>query len=529
MYLFACFQVPFPPAGPSTTGRHPFEPVAGPSTSFTSFQEKLGFPPINLQDFNSNINNSTAHASNFAHARPPADLFPPVPLQPLHPDKRQLVPDFSTIPMPNIPFIPNFPFSQNLHIPALPPMPNLGQIQLPHQPMPESHKKVLDNILSRAESANHKMLRKKLKIEAWSEEELDSLWIGVRRHGCGSWDAMLRDSKLSFSKYRTPEDLAAKWPEEQLKIFDESGSKLPKPASGSGLSDEMMGRALRGTRVSGLGMEPPPIRMEPPPRMEPLPPRFRSRLTDIQLGFGDLYPGLLPPPRMDPIIPINAINETGRKLDTNLLPPFLRNTFVQGSSRSHDVGSSHTRNAPNGPQESASLFPGTSTSNDLSGTSGSGSSKSNKLPHWLQDAVSVPPPPPPTVPPGPSLPPVASAVAQSLKLLYGEENSEGRIPPFKIPGPPPSRPKDPRVSLKKRKRREESRRSGFLLNIRDGEGARAEAGTSSQDLNLNLNCPSALAHESRKEVSEKPEDRGESSDQAALVETIDSSSEEERD
>ncbi|XP_078180627.1 protein CHROMATIN REMODELING 4-like [Carex rostrata] len=514
---FPFFAVPFPPpTGPSTTGRHPFEPVVGPSTSFTSFQERLGFPPLNLQDFNSNINNSTS-----AHARPPADLFPHMPnLQALHPDKRQFLPDFSTIPMPNIPFIPNFPFSQNPHMPSMPPMPNLGQMQPPpHQPMPESHKKVLDNILSRAESANNKMLRKRLKIEAWSEEELDSLWIGVRRHGRGNWETMLLDPKLSFSKYRTPEDLAAKWPEEQMKIFDESGSKLPKPpSSGPGLPDEMLVRALRGgTRNSGIGMEPPP-------------PRFRSHLTDIQLGFGDLYPGLLPP-RMDPMGQINAIKETGSKIDPNLLPPFLRNTFVQGSSttsRDVGIGSSHARNAPNGPQESANFLPGTSTSKDLSGTSAAGSSKSNKLPHWLQNAVSVPPPPPPPppVPAGPSLPPVASAVAQSLKLLYGEANSEGRIPPFKIPGPPPSRPKDPRLSLRKRKKREESKKNGSLLRVGVGSGSGAGVGAASQD--LNLNSPSTLGHELRKETPEKSEDRMESSDQAALVETIESSSEEEQ-
>lgn len=381
---------------------------------------------------------------------------------------------------------------------------------------------MLDNILSRAESANNKMLRKRLKIEAWSEEELDSLWIGVRRHGRGNWDTMLRDPKLSFSKYRTPEDLAAKWPEEQMKIFDESGSKLPKPpSSGPGLPDEMLVRALRGgTRNSGIGMEPPP-------------PRFRSHLTDIQLGFGDLYPGLLPP-RMDPMGQINAIKETGSKIDPNLLPPFLRNTFVQGSSttsRDVGVGSSHARNAPNGPQESANFLPGTSTSKDLSGTSAAGSSKSNKLPHWLQNAVSVPPPPPPPPPPpvpaGPSLPPVASAVAQSLKLLYGEANSEGRIPPFKIPGPPPSRPKDPRLSLRKRKKREESKKNGSLLRIGVGSGSGAGVGATSQD--LNLNSPSTLGHELRKETPEKSEDRMESSDQAALVETIESSSEEEQD
>jgi superfamily II DNA or RNA helicase len=55
--------------------------------------------------------------------------------------------------------------------------------------------------------------------EPWSEDELDALWTGVRRHGRGSWDAMLRDPRLKFSKTRSVEDLADKWATEQLKIF----------------------------------------------------------------------------------------------------------------------------------------------------------------------------------------------------------------------------------------------------------------------------------------------------------------------
>lgn len=102
------------------------------------------------------------------------------------------------------------------------------------------------------------MLRERVKPDAWSEEELDSLWIGVRRHGHGNWDTMLRDPKLTFSKYRTPEDFTAKWQEEQLKFFDESSSKLSKPASKPGLSDEMIAGTLNETGVSGLGVEPTP-------------------------------------------------------------------------------------------------------------------------------------------------------------------------------------------------------------------------------------------------------------------------------
>ncbi|AQK76193.1 Homeodomain [Zea mays] len=52
----------------------------------------------------------------------------------------------------------------------------------------------------------------------WSEEELDFLWIGVRRYGVNNWNAMLRDSRLRFSISRMPEDLAKQWDKEQKKL-----------------------------------------------------------------------------------------------------------------------------------------------------------------------------------------------------------------------------------------------------------------------------------------------------------------------
>lgn len=54
---------------------------------------------------------------------------------------------------------------------------------------------------------------------SWSEEELDSLWIGVRRHGRNNWSAMLRDRRLCFSDLRKSEDLAERWEIEQSKLF----------------------------------------------------------------------------------------------------------------------------------------------------------------------------------------------------------------------------------------------------------------------------------------------------------------------
>jgi chromodomain-helicase-DNA-binding protein 4/chromodomain-helicase-DNA-binding protein 5 len=74
-----------------------------------------------------------------------------------------------------------------------------------------------------------------------------------------------------------------------------------------------------------------------------------------------------------------------------------------------------------------------------------GSSKSNKLPHWLQEAVRAPPSKPLEY----ELPATVSAIAQSVCLLLGEEKTA--IPPFPFPGPRLSRPKDPRNTPKKRR------------------------------------------------------------------------------
>lgn len=55
----------------------------------------------------------------------------------------------------------------------------------------------------------------------WSEDELDFLWIGVRRHGLDNWNAILRDPKLQFAQSRFPEDLALQWEQEQKKLFND--------------------------------------------------------------------------------------------------------------------------------------------------------------------------------------------------------------------------------------------------------------------------------------------------------------------
>ncbi|XP_015571173.1 uncharacterized protein LOC8259971 [Ricinus communis] len=65
-------------------------------------------------------------------------------------------------------------------------------------------------------------------VDVWLEEELDSLWIGVRRHGPGNWERMLRDPSLSFSKHKTIEDLSQRWKKERLRILNPGILRFPR-------------------------------------------------------------------------------------------------------------------------------------------------------------------------------------------------------------------------------------------------------------------------------------------------------------
>ncbi|CAI9758787.1 unnamed protein product [Fraxinus pennsylvanica] len=73
-----------------------------------------------------------------------------------------------------------------------------------------------------------------------------------------------------------------------------------------------------------------------------------------------------------------------------------------------------------------------------------------ELSHWLREAVDAPGKTPEL-----DLPSTLSTIAQSVRILYGEESS--KIPPFIDPGLPPPLPQDPRCSLKKTKKKKKKR------------------------------------------------------------------------
>ncbi|KAL7093109.1 hypothetical protein ACP275_11G022800 [Erythranthe tilingii] len=82
---------------------------------------------------------------------------------------------------------------------------------------------MLDNALTRARAvrgSNRSSFLDRFEPPIiWSEEELDCLWIGVRRHGKGNWDSIRMDRRLIFSPWKTAHDLAERWLHEQARIF----------------------------------------------------------------------------------------------------------------------------------------------------------------------------------------------------------------------------------------------------------------------------------------------------------------------
>nr|GMD05443.1 Protein CHROMATIN REMODELING 4 [Ipomoea batatas] len=465
------------------------------ASSFAAFQEKMALPKLPFDE--KLLPRYPFPTGNFP--RPHPDLFPSLSLGSRVADVNEPHHDHPTMPLfPNLKFpMPDAPRC-NQPEPEVPPTLGLGQMPSKLSPFPENHRKVLENIMLRtgSGSGSGNPFKKKSKMDIWSEEELDNLWIGVRRHGRGNWDAMLRDPRLKFSKFKTVEDLSIRWEEEQTKILDVPafpGKGLKPPKSGKSslfpsVSDGMMTRALHGSKFSG-----PPL-------------KFQNQLTDLKLGFGDLPPSLsrlehadhlsrispLPPWNPDKY-PLNVPGDLNAGPSDRLGAPskfLMESPLLLSSLGTSSLGSLGVNCPPSfslpqkEAEESASRFGKLSSildrslnflpdsNNNVGNGESSGfalpsdvskgknipqskgkevaecSSPKNKLPHWLQEAVNVPP-----KSAAPSLPPTLSAISHSLRLLYGEEGPT--IPPFTVPGPLPSQPKDPRLSLKKKKKKKQ--------------------------------------------------------------------------
>nr|XP_043638793.1 protein CHROMATIN REMODELING 4-like [Erigeron canadensis]XP_043638794.1 protein CHROMATIN REMODELING 4-like [Erigeron canadensis]XP_043638795.1 protein CHROMATIN REMODELING 4-like [Erigeron canadensis] len=424
------------------TGLSPFTPTSS-ADALHLRPEMMSFPklPFDLSKLNS-------WDTNVSHPQP--DFFPNLSLG-------RSIHDFPTIPM-----LPKLKFrtdnQKEVDVPP-PSLMGLGQMLPPFASLPENHRKVLENIMMRTGSGSTNSLKRRPVKEFWSEDELDYLWIGVRRHGCGSWDVMLKDPRLKFSRFRTVEDLASRWEEEQLKILDtpiqqqlKRGTKSEKSLLFPGISDEMMKRALNKSQVAGspFGFQPHVTEMNlglddinreklihhgfenehflriPSWNVERFPVNFSGESSSS--GPSDrLQQHFLPNPMG--FLGANGVGLfVSQEKEGLKMPYFLNNGGVIGSHKSKNVGNMK------GKEEA-----------------GDDGLLDKKLPHWLRKAVGDGVGEAPIPPPEPKLPPTVTAIAESVRLLYRDETPT--IPPFIPPGLLPSLPEDPRRNFKKKKRR----------------------------------------------------------------------------
>ncbi|KAI4371216.1 hypothetical protein MLD38_019479 [Melastoma candidum] len=425
----------------------------------------------------------------------PSDLLPNLSLRDRAETGLRLSQDIPFIPpLPNFNAPPQDVARYNQVDEEMPTPLVLNQVPSTLPQFPDNHRKVLENILLRTGSGMSYFSRKKSRVDGWSEDELDFLWIGVRRHGRGNWLTMLRDPWLSFSKGRTPEDLASRWEEEQLKIFDGPSHPLPpklnRPLKSSlpRFADVMLSKTFEGHKFV-------------------MPANFQAHLTDMKLGYGENPSGM---PLFSPgdqyglehFAPISAIRpeqlkagisrrfsagpsfSTGTSTTVPFERPYMSSSFPMGQMDT--LGADYTRNRgllerrddsscldksaldrslnhlqeireglrflPGEPSSTSVALP---APRNLSNAKGKEvmdvDYETNKLPHWLRAAVTLP------KPSDGDLPPTVSAIAQSVRLLYGEDKAS--IPPFVVPGPAPSKPKDPRSTLKRKRRFDKSPRT----------------------------------------------------------------------
>ncbi|KAG6387063.1 hypothetical protein SASPL_152245 [Salvia splendens] len=442
---------------------------------FSDFQEKMLLPKLPFDE--KLLPRYPFPGANMLSAAP--DMFPSLSLG-------SRVAEPSEAAHNNLPMLPLFPnlkfppdpskYNQQEH--EMPPAFGTSQMTPPFSSFPENHRKVLENIILRTGAGSNSMLKKKSKLDIWSEDELDSLWIGVRRHGRGNWEAMIQDPRLRFSKYKTAEDLAARWEEEQLKVLDVPWLPTLKPPVPpkfsnplfSGISDVMMARAPHGASSDGMMAQ----ALHGTKFNGPM--KFHPHVTDMRLGLAG--PSAAPYLEPSDAPPVNwpfprdffagnierPFGSSGAPMDS----PFLLNSL--GTSCLDPLAMLQRvkqRDAAAG----LGIMPGLTGSTDLARSipvlddniqnlskskgkeeAAGFTSPKGKLPHWLREAVNAP-----GKSPEPELPPTLSAIAQSVRVLYGEGSSQ--IPPFLVPGPPPPKPMDPLHGLKKNKKKKKKRKS----------------------------------------------------------------------
>ncbi|CAK9230345.1 unnamed protein product [Sphagnum troendelagicum] len=137
------------------------------------------------------------------------------------------------------------PFNNGNHLGQAIPL-QVGSIQKSY-PLVGSQRGGQDRRSRRSQPEEHDIVVN--QVQTWTEDELDALWTGVRRHGLGNWFAMLQDQRLCFSRSRTANDLADRWREEQLKTFGVPPPDMPRN-TGAQHNNPLSSRKDRSSRGS---------------------------------------------------------------------------------------------------------------------------------------------------------------------------------------------------------------------------------------------------------------------------------------
>lgn len=274
---------------------------------------------------------------------------------------------------------------------TIPQMPNLSYFSRPlSQEVMNQHsadilgqKSILfDNIAnnrSRIVSGNRNSFFDRFDFSTmWLEDELDSLWIGVRRYGRGNWDAMLRDPRLHFSPYKSPKDLGDQWEKEQSKLFSGTATFTtvrPMPLY-EAFSDS----------ISGFYHHPKTGKQNP--------------VSDVQLTLGESY----------------FQNNNRSSFFNYMNPPSVFSRDLQNPV----VANARTTQLLNGIQmQGHPISDIEQLSMSSKSTSTTTTTMDGNLPHWLKEAVALLPRPPP--PPVNTMP--RSAAVRCGKLQWASQPS----------------------------------------------------------------------------------------------------------
>ncbi|MQL73114.1 hypothetical protein Taro_005458 [Colocasia esculenta] len=317
------------------------------------------------------------------------------------------------------------------------------EVQLPWQASDSNssilrHKQILDDILTSSRMLNKRhdyyFANCRRFPSLWSEEELDSLWIGVRRHGRGNWNAMLCDPKLHFAGWRIADDLAERWDVEQAKLLSTPlvqplRSLEPDTSSTSIISNRLLSNsAVDSSHRNYL-------------------PELQNSRNEMGLSLGGVY--------LKKEVK-NTIRNPSHLSDFAVHSVAVTSSLGAGSSynyRGHqrhppytDPGSAHQRLGKS--QGRYDLGPTMLEQNSLERLPGSGHQiaalpTSTNLPHWLKEVLGTPA--------SPSEQTLLSTVSTFEHPTVSHAGDQRVVPPFSYPNEQLTPLKDARRGILKRR------------------------------------------------------------------------------